>query len=111
MTTLNQAWIPADIDTVEKLYVWCSEILQYSYPNLLYTDSLDQNGEELKLRVIESNPFFLTAPEIPEYRCLLRGAVKLSPNHKLGGKLYQFALPFDNPSSPIAVPIEMRRAA
>jgi hypothetical protein len=111
MTTLQKIWIPNNIDSVEKLWVWSAEILQYRYPNVLYTDSLDQNGEDLKLRVIEANTFFLTAPEPSEYRYLSRSAIRISPDYKLGGRIWEYAIPFDSPTSPQSVPVEMRQAA
>lgn len=111
MTKLEKAWIPNDIDSVEKLIVWGMEILQYKYPETTYIDSLDQNGEDLDLRVAEGNPFFLTAPSPAEYRYLSRSAIKLSPDHKLYGKLYQHALPIDNPANPQSVPPELRQGA
>lgn len=111
MTTLKKEWIPNNIDSVEKLWVWCAEILQYRYPNTLYTDSLDQNGEDLKLRVIEANNFFLTAPTIPEYRYLSRSAIKISPDHKLYGHIWEHAISFDDAANPQSVPAEMRQVA
>jgi hypothetical protein len=111
MTVLQKAWIPNDIDSVEKLIVWGLEILQYRYPNVLYTDSLDQNGEDLNLRVVEGNNFFLTASTTPEYRYLGRVAVKISPDYKLYGKIWNHAIAFDNPASPQSVPAELRQAA
>lgn len=110
MTVLQKAWNPNNIDSVEKLLVWCLEIMQYRYPNTLYTDSLDQNGEDLKLRVVEANNFFLTAPAIPEYRYLGRAAVKISPDHKLYGKIWEHAIPFDDAANPQSVPAEMRQS-
>lgn len=111
MTKLEKAWIPNNIDSIEKLWVWCAEILQYRYPNKLYVDSLDQNGENLQLRVIEANNFFLTAPAIPEYRYLSRSAIKISPDYKLYGKVWEHAIQFDDAASPQSVPAEMRQAA
>lgn len=111
MTNFRKEWLPNDIDSVEKLWVWATENLQYLYPNKLYVDSLDLNGEDLELRVIEGDTFFLTAPQIAEYRYLGRSAIKISPDHKLYGRVYQHAIPFDDAANPKSVPVEFRQAA
>lgn len=108
MTVLRKEWIPNNIDSVEKLWVWCAEVLKYRYPNVLYIDSLNQNGEDLKLRVVEGTNYFLTSPPIPEYRYLSRSAIKISPDHILYGKLWEHAIPFDDAANPQSVPAELR---
>lgn len=72
MTTFKKEWLPNDIDSVEKLWIWATVNLHYHYANTLYTDSLDENGEDLDLRVVEGNLFYLTAPQVPEFRYLGR---------------------------------------
>lgn len=107
MTQFLPSYIPAEITTIEQLYVWCSEILVYRYPDKLIVQTLDPNGEEIRSQQIEGNKYYYTAPAIPEWRYSTTGGIKLSPDHHLGGGVWLYALPIGSET----VPTQMRKAA
>lgn len=91
MTAFAKTDIPATIDTLEKLTVWCAETLQYLYPNLVTIEALDEDGNPINSRVAESSKFFLTAPTTPEWRHLSRFSIPLSNAHQVSGKIWEHA--------------------
>lgn len=106
MTLFLRAQIPDEIQTIEQLSVWCSEILSNLYPNLICVEQISaETGEDIKARRIEANKFYYTAPEIPTWRYLTRTQLDISPDHQRYGKIWQHALDFGN----LAIPSEMRK--
>lgn len=104
MTALAKTDIPATIDSVEKLAVWCLEVLQHLYPNTVVVELLDDNGKPVQSRVIESTKFYLTAPATPHWRHIGRSSIQLAAAHQVSGKIWQHAQDLGN----LAIPAGMR---
>lgn len=104
MTLFLTTDIPDEIQTIEQLLVWGSEILQYLYPNTQVTDSIDSNGDPQKSRVIESNKFFFTATETGVWRHAARHLIDLDNNHLATGRLWNHAKSLGNG----VIPVEMK---
>lgn len=89
MTRFIKEDIPVDITTIEQLAAWCGEILSNLYPNDTVVEAIDDGGEQIKLRVAESNKFYLTAPDTPHWRHIMRLSFELFPEHQITGKLWK----------------------
>lgn len=108
MTLFLKTQIPDEIQTIEQLHIWTSEILNNLYPNLVAVEQIDPTtGEDIKARRIEGNKFYFTAPEIPTWRYLSRASIDISANHQRYGKIWEHALAFGN----LPIPTEMRKVA
>lgn len=92
MTRFLKSEIPESIQTIEQLAIWCAEILQHINPNLTCVETLDQNGNEIKVRRIEANKFYYTAPQIPTWRYLTRIEVDIRANHQVFGRIWDHAI-------------------
>lgn len=108
MTLFLKTQIPDEIQTVEQLSVWCSEILSNLYPNLTCVEQISaETGEDIKVRRIEANKFYYTAPEVPAWRYASRSFIDISSDHQRYGKIWQHARDFGD----AAIPTEMRKPA
>lgn len=108
MTLFLKTQIPDEIQTIEQLTIWCSEILTNLYPNLVCVVQINpETGEDIKGRRVEGNKAYYTAPEIPTWRYLSRFEIDISSDHQRFGKIWQHALDFGN----LAIPPEMRKVA
>lgn len=105
MTQFLPSYIPAEITTIEQLRVWCDEILVYLYPDKTVVETLDNEGNEIKSRVIEANRFHYTAPVPSEWRYVTRSSIKLSANHHVYGRVWEHAQIVGDQ----AVPAQMRK--
>lgn len=105
MTRFLTSEIPESIQTIEQLIIWCGEILQNLNPNLTCVETLDQNGNEIKVRRIEANKFYYTAPQVPTWRYLTRIEVDISSNHQVFGRLWDHAIIL----SDLPIPQQMKR--
>lgn len=91
MTSFSKAQIPDSITTTEALAVWVAEIHQYLYPNTFCVEYLDNDNLPIKRRVIESNQFYFTAPNPAEWRHASRHSIKLKPQFKTRGRVWEHA--------------------
>lgn len=108
MTLFLKTQIPDEIQTIEQLHIWTSEILSNLYPNLVCVEQISpETGEDIKARRIEGNKFYYTAPEIPTWRYLSRAEIDISADHQRYGHIWQHAQDFGN----AAIPTEMRKIA
>lgn len=108
MTLFLRERIPVEIQTIEQLHIWTSEILQNRYPNLVCVEQINpETQEDIKVRRIEANKFYYTAPEIPTWRYVCRTEIDISPDHQRYGKLWEHALQFGD----AAIPSEMLKVA
>lgn len=101
--------IPPDVDTVEKLKVWCSEVLAYNYPNVTSVEALDTDGNPIKMRCIESNAYYFTAPSSPVWRHSSRSSIELAPEFKVYGKPWNHAKSLGD--SPVPPQMQLAYAA
>lgn len=104
MTQFTPSMIPSSIVTTEALAVWLAEIHSYLYPNAESIEFVDQNGEQVARRLIESNKFLITAVEPAEWRHLSRLSVRLRPEHQVQGRLWEHVQILGD----LAVPLSMR---
>jgi hypothetical protein len=96
MTAFSANDIPAEIDTVEKLEVWCSTLLSNLYPNLTAVESTGS-----AVRVVTSGPFFITASDPSTWRTISRASIALSNEWQGGGnQIWAYAQPFGNLAIP-----------
>ena len=89
MTNFLKTEIPDEIQTIEQLSVWCTEILQYLYPDMQVPDGFNEDGTISKARVIESNKFFFTVTDAGVWRHAARHFLELNKNHLSGGRIWQ----------------------
>jgi len=92
MTRFLTTDIPQQIQTIEQLVVWCAEILQNQFPNVTCVETLDQDGNDIKVRRVEGNKFFYTAPQVPTWRYLTRIEVDLNADHQVYGRIWDHAV-------------------
>jgi len=104
MTAFAPTDIPANIQTIEKLAVWCAEILQYLYPNAMVTEFLDEDGEPVKQRMIQSNKFFYDGVDPAEWRHNSRLSLQITSQHQVTGRVYNHVLDVGQ----LPIPAEMK---
>ncbi len=92
MTDFALTDIPPNVRTVEKLAVWCAEVLQNLYPNATVVDFLDENGEPVQSRAIQSNKFFYDAVAPAEWRHASRMALRITNQHQVSGNVYNHVI-------------------
>lgn len=107
MTLFTRNDIPDDCQTVEQLTVWCLQILQYRYPNLTFTAAIDDNGEPVKIRNIEADDYYYTAPSPPTHAYAGRVLIPLGVDSQIDGKKYKYARSFGDET----IPLQLRRVA
>lgn len=107
MTRFLTTDIPQQIQTLEQLIVWCAEILQNVNPNVVCVEALDENGNEIKVRRVEANKFYYTAPQTPTWRYLTRIEVDMSSDHQIFGRIWEHARDI----SDAAIPQGMKRVS
>lgn len=106
MTLFLRTQIPDEIQTIEQLHIWTSEILNNLYPNLNCVEQINpETGENIKAVRIEGNKYYYTAPEIPTWRYLSRASIDISSDHQRFGKIWEHARDFGGS----AIPPEMRK--
>jgi len=92
MTPLTKEDIPATVNSVEKLAVWCAEVLQNLYPDVKYNEFTDDDDNPVSRRCIEANKFFYIAIDPGQWRHSSRLSVRLSNQHQIRGKIWEHAL-------------------
>lgn len=104
MTQFTKDMIPASITTTEQLAVWVSEVHAYRYGTKKVTEAINEDGEPVDVFVAETDTFYNTAPTTPEYRHLARHSIKLRPEYKIFGKIWEHTQILGDDT----VPLEMR---
>lgn len=97
MTTINLATdIPSNINTVEKLAAWCSQVLANLNPSATAIEGVGYTE-----RVAQSGIFYVAADN--KYRRLIRLSLEISPDFEAGGlKPWQYAQEVSNTPIPAA---------
>jgi hypothetical protein len=79
MTALNIATdIPSSINSVEKLSVWCTNVL-----HRLYADISVAEGESYTQRAAQANPYYIASANV--HRHIGRQSIELDPDFSIGG--------------------------
>ena len=95
MVALLKADIPNDIDTVEKLAVWCSALLSQLHPSTTVVEATS-----VAERVSTSSPYFIVATTPNVWRHIGRNSIELQPNWQSNGKIWQNAKPLSSAAIP-----------
>lgn len=95
MTAFVTTDIPATIDTLEKLAVWCGTVLNNLNPDLTAIEA--PGVSEL---VATAHPYAVTASGVFEWRMITRQSIKLNPNWQRTGKVWVHAQPLSTTSLP-----------
>jgi len=97
MTAINLATdIPSQINTIEKLAAWCSQILANLNPSATAIEGVGYTE-----RVAQSGIFYVAADN--KYRRLIRLSLEVSPDFESGNlKPWQYALEVSNTPIPAA---------
>lgn len=106
MTQFSREMLPPNITSVEALIIWCGEVMQKSYPNATAVEFLDDLGNPVERRVVESGRYFYTAADPPEWRYSCRFTIKLGEDHQVSGPAWIHALSVGDKT----VPLSMRAA-
>jgi hypothetical protein len=78
MTALNIATdIPTNINSVEKLSVWCGNVLHTLYPEVSVAE-----GDNYTQRAAQSNPYYIASANL--HRNVARQSIELDPNFAIG---------------------------
>lgn len=81
--------LPSSITTVEALAVWALTVLNNSYPDLKVVEAIDDEGQDVEVRAVEANTFYITASETPTWRYLARLSVPLRKEFQQSGKIWE----------------------
>lgn len=87
--------LPTSINTVEKLEVWCTTVLQHLHPSLTVIEQVGQAE-----RAVSAQPFFITSSDPQTWRYITRTSIALNANWQRTGKIWQHALDLSNASIP-----------
>lgn len=100
MVAFSPADIPSSIDTLEKLSVWCSTVLQHLHPEQTVLEA--PGITEL---VATASPYQIIVNGDFTWRNIARQSIELNPNWQRGAtKLWTHALPL----STQAIPVEFK---
>lgn len=87
MTAFSPSDLPASVNTVEKLAVWASTVLNDLNPNLTVIESTGQSQ-----LAATSYPFRITASDPPAWRVISRTSIVLGDTWRRGnGKIWTYA--------------------
>jgi hypothetical protein len=87
MTAFTPTDIPAEINTVEKLEVWCSQLLSFLYPDQI---ALEATGS--LTRIASAAPFYITASDPSTWRHISRNSIPLQREWQgSGNQIWNFA--------------------
>jgi hypothetical protein len=95
MVALNRNDIPATINTIEALSVWCSAVLT----NLHFQMEI-QEGTGIVEKVAVSQTFPINSNGQYQWRHVGRQSLALSPDFQMRGKIWEHAQVLSNASVP-----------
>lgn len=91
--------LPASVNTVEKNLLWSATVLNDLYLSLGAVESSAGTT-----RVIESNPYLITATQTPVWRAISRSSIELESTWRRGSKIWTYAKDFGT----LAIPTEYK---
>jgi hypothetical protein len=87
MTAFTPSDIPAEINTVEKLEVWCANVLAYLNPDLT---SIEATGSQT--RTCSAGPFYVSASDPAVWRHISRVSVVVEREWQgAGNQIWNYA--------------------
>ncbi|KGF72487.1 hypothetical protein DO97_07970 [Neosynechococcus sphagnicola sy1] len=96
MTAFSTSDIPSSINSLEKLAVWVTTILNELYPG---TTAIEASGQAA--RVAEAGPFLITAVDPQQWRHIARISIPLNDPWRRGNaKIWTFAQDIGSASIP-----------
>lgn len=96
MVAFSSADLPSSINTLEKLLIWNTTVLQHLHPTLTSIESTG-NAE----RCAAAAPFFITATDPAVWRFITRNSIALDSNWQRGtAKIWTFARDLSSASIP-----------
>jgi hypothetical protein len=96
MTVFAATDLPSTINSVEKLEVWATTVLQHLYSSMTVIEST--GNAEL---AVSAAPFFITASDPDVWRYITRTSIALNSNWQRGaGKIWTHALDLGNSAIP-----------
>lgn len=81
--------LPSSITTVEALAVWALMVLNNQYPDLKIIEAIDDKGQDVAVRAVEGNTFYITASEPATWRYLARLSVPLRKEFQQSGRIWE----------------------
>lgn len=94
--------IPPSVTTLEQLISWGIETAQYLYPDLTSTETLDDNGDPVKFRCVESHKLFITATATGVRRHIGRISLEIKPEYAISGKVWNHVKVLGDATIPVA---------
>lgn len=96
MVAFSTADLPSSINTVEKLQVWATTVLQHLHPTLT---AIEATGSAE--RCCAAAPFFITATDPAVWRYISRTSIPIDSNWQRGtAKIWTFAKDLSSSSIP-----------
>jgi hypothetical protein len=80
MTAFAPSDIPSEINTIEKLEVWCSQLLSHLNPDQVAVEATGSQS-----RTASAAPFYITASDPSVWRHISRLSIPLSRDWQGGG--------------------------
>jgi hypothetical protein len=88
--------LPTSINSLEKLHVWSSVVLQHLHPS---TTIIESTGNAQL--VMSSAPFFISSVDPPVWRVISRSSIQLNANWQRGtSKIWTHAIDISSASIP-----------
>ena len=91
MTAFDKTMLPDDINTVEGVFGWASEILYFNYSHLTSDESRGN-----PVRRVSKTTFFNDSDELSanwQHQVIYRLSLGISANYLLGGQDYKYLQP------------------
>lgn len=95
MTAFVPANLPGNVNTIEKLHFWTTLVLVRLYPNTTIVESVGGAS-----RIVDSQPFYITASDTPVWRQISRTSLALDPAWVGNGKPWQYIQDIGNTAIP-----------
>jgi hypothetical protein len=86
MVAFAKADLPDSVNSVEKLAVWVSTLLEHLHPELTVIEATGASE-----RAAASAPWKITAASPPTWRNISRMSIQLDSTWQRGGKIWNFA--------------------
>lgn len=94
--------LPSSITTVEALAVWSLTVLNNLYPDLLVAEAVDDQGQDVEVRAVEGNTFYITASDPATWRYLARLSVPLRKEFQQTGRIFESVKILGDDAIPVA---------
>lgn len=96
MTDFQPSDLPPAVNTVERVLAWAAEVLSSNYPDVRTTELLDNAGNPIQQRVVQSDRYYVTATSPGSWRLIVRCSLPLNPAFQYNGVIYKNIDPLGN---------------